>query len=307
MPVSIESIRQLNKVSLLAMEPVFTGPKDLGEPYKTPWKVQMYSNGNIQLGGNIESADPLHETLQGVGTNRILNLGMGLIKGATEYSTQIDYAHKYIFQGASKLEFSLTGYLVYEDDPEIDYYQPLDRLAYLTFPSRGNEAINDTLQYLVDRAREAVPLVDRMAETISGAVGAVLTGFSADEDKRDAAWDNVKSGINNYIGRAWVLRSPPTFHGARSGTGLDLRYGAMLIQDVFVREMRVNVPQLYYEGGYPPYLEVTLSLSTMRPITSQSFQGMMRGTRYNAAPPSNDAKEYERPTDEIVVPPNPTN
>lgn len=72
------------------------------------------------------------------------------------------------------------------------------------------------------------------------------------------------------------MKVPPTFDFKKAGSGLDFRYGGVLISDVFIKSMKVEVPTLFYEGGYPAVLQVTLDLATFRPLTATAFNKIMR-------------------------------
>ena len=95
------------------------------------------------------------------------------------------------------------------------------------------------------------------------------------------------------------MKVPPTFDFKKAGSGLDFRYGGVLISDVFIKSMRVEVPTLYYEGGYPPVLQVTLDLATFRPLTATAFNKIMRTEAQSwASDGVGVARKYEKQREE---------
>ena len=56
-----------------------------------------------------------------------------------------------------------------------------------------------------------------------------------------------------------------------------LGYGRTYVDDVFIRSLSVRIPELYYDGGFPQVIEVSLTFETLRVATADMLYGAVTG------------------------------
>lgn len=290
--LSIENIRKLNRAHLLAIEVPLPPGEGWGETDsavknvpagKAPWHVSLYTSSGISLNGSVDTSAPMGDLLSKATSNKVVSWGMQ----AVGLSPQFDFSQKYNFMGTKPLQFSIQGALVLENDPTTDYIIPLKRLAYLTYPARALPVSLDALFEGISAAVKALD-ADRtklgsVLMNVRSNLGALLNASFSDLNwtessaKGDAGWDQINSFMAKVLGKMYAMVPPPTFDWFRSGSGLDFKYGNTLISDVYIRSFNVQVPTLYFEGGWPPYMQVSLELGTFRNMTYDLFNSIIQG------------------------------
>lgn len=280
MSLSIESIRELNKMHLLAVNiPQKASAKTKwAASGEYPWKVSLYAGSSLALGGAIQITDPLSSILNSVTQNKWVAGALNIAQGGWGIAPQLDIAQKYLYSGVDPLTFQVTGLLVLQNDLEEDFLTPLEQLSYLTFPDRGSVlAVGKSIEDLQNGLKKLVGDKLGFLTNLTNNLGALYNTLTGNEGSPDAqGWKAFQDSFNEWIGQVYTMKVPPTFDFKKAGSGLDFRYGGVLISDVFIKSMRVEVPTLYYEGGYPPVLQVTLDLATFRPLTATAFNKIMR-------------------------------
>lgn len=276
MSFSISSLRELNKVHLLTNS---IPPKE-GTDWAsggTSWKVDLFSGGSVSLGGEIQYSTPLQSLVNSITNNKVVQLGMFIGQAGWGLAPQLDFAKKYLYSGIEPLKFSITGFLVVESSIQEDLIVPLEKLAYLTFPTQGDavlDKVGDFFSYLGSKFSS----LGEWMESFKDAAGAVYNVINGEKNQTESeGFNDLVSDINNLIGDAHMMNVPPTFNVRRAGSGLDFRYGNILISDVFIKSMKIDIPTLFYESGYPQAIRVDLSLETFRPLTSTAFSNMISG------------------------------
>lgn len=280
MSLSIESIRELNKMHLLAVNiPQKTTAAQkwaVSGPY--PWKVSLYAGSSVNLGAAIQTTDPLASIVNSVTQNRWVSGALKVAQVGWGIAPQIDIAQKYLYSGSDPLTFQVTGLLALQTDIETDFLTPLEQLSYLAFPERGSvieagKTIEDLSRGLKKLAGDKLGFLTNITNNI-GAIYNTLTGNVGGSESQ--GWTEFQEFFNEMVGQAYTMKVPPTFRFDTAGSGLDFRYGAILISDVFIKSMKVEIPTLFYEGGYPAVIQVTLDLATFRPITATAFNKILR-------------------------------
>lgn len=281
MPLNLEAIRELNKFHL---EGVRLPSRETVEGTLNPMpktgpaiNVSLYAgSSNLSLGGQVESTDPLAGLFNSVFNNKVMSLARTIASVGYGIPTQLDYAKKFQFTGVNSLKFSVSGVLALQNSIETDFLQPLANLAYLTFPSRSYkisaDKILDTFEGFFKNT--GINFLANFRSNVGSVYNMVMGDLKSDGKQ---GWDKLKELINGITGTAYLLRVPPTFEMSDAGSGLDFRYGKILISDVFIRSMQVSIPTLYYSEGVPSVIEVRLDLETFRPITADLFDKIMRG------------------------------
>ena len=161
MPLSIEQIQELNKVHLYvsscsdpamsmgASDSTMSGDVSRGgsSGSSSVWTMGMYSEGGLQ----IDSA------LKGVGGDNAWGLKKttekfsdsligGLANRLGGYVLQLDYNQFYNYSGSEPLRFSSKCFLVLRTSVEEDFFNPLLRLFFLTYPTRSGASVQEGLQ-----------------------------------------------------------------------------------------------------------------------------------------------------------------
>lgn len=294
--LSVENIRKLNRAHLLAIEVPLPSGENWGETDsnsdsavkgvpagKAPWHVSLYTSSGISLSGNVEASSPFADILGNITRNKVVST----IAHIAGLSPQFDFSQKYMFMGTQPLSFSIQGALILENDPVTDYLIPLKRLSYLTYPSRATPL---TLDGVFDSINKAIIAMGKdqtkfgqtvmgLRDNLGSVVNFVVGGLSVDTANQSGkdGWEQIKDFMGRTLGSLYPLIPPPTFDWERSGSGLDFKYGTTLISDVFIKSLKVDIPTLYYEGGWPPYMTVSLELGTFRNITYDLFNDILQG------------------------------
>lgn len=291
---SIENLRKLNMFHLLAINiPERNGASwalssedDPVIPSSGhPWKVSFYASNGVALDGSIQVTDPLASIGKGITSNKVMAAAAGLGTAFFGIAPQIDIAKKFLYSGVSTLDFTLTGCLALETDPTTDYYTPIDKLSYLTYPTRAAEMNFDDLfdaldvvssQWFGAESKAGTAVRDMFGATYQNIMGKAQTDKQTSESSK-AGWDTIKKWFGESIGKAYTMSAPPTFTWNKAGSGLDFRYGKLLISDVYIKSFKIEYPTLYYDEGLPALIPVTLSLGTFRPLTATMLNSIMQG------------------------------
>lgn len=301
MPLSAGSLRNLNKIALMAIgikPPTLTG-RFVVEQGDNFWKIEMYSSSELDLGGAVTVSDVLGGAVNKVLSNKVVNLGFTIANVGWGVAPQLDFPTKFTFQGSKPLEFTVNAELVLQSSVEQDYLRPLEALCYLALPTRGRvlslsgliTKIIDWGQGLFVGAKEEDK--QKWSTAFKNNVGAVYNGIqsiyyrSTDQEVRGAAasgrsgaegYGALTQAFNSSVGAAYFMNVPPPFRVTTAGSGLDLRYGTVLISDVYIKSIQLRMPTLFYEGGYPAHIPITLGFGTYRPLTADSLYNMVNST-----------------------------
>lgn len=319
MPLSIEQIQELNKVHLYVSscsDPAMsTGESDStmsGDASRggssgssSVWTMGMYSEGGLQ----IDSA------LKGVGGDNAWGLKKttekfsdSLIGGLTNrlggYVLQLDYNQFYNYSGSEPLRFSSKCFLVLRTSVEEDFFNPLLRLFFLTYPTRSGASVQEGLQGAIRSGLDQLESWrGRLQSSLSGDSSKVLN--KAGVAIADAGsfilqvFDGLAKDLGDFTrastGSVYAMYTPPTFttfgdhrasvyfnghevrYFSKTGSGLSVCYGNVYIPNVFITGLSINIPKLYYHGGFPQVIEVSISYQTLRPATSNLLYDIVRG------------------------------
>lgn len=287
MAFSIESIRNLNKIHLLAMNIDQKENRILDtNPWQpspgTPWRVSMYGGASIGIGGNIEYDNPLGNIVKSLTNNALVRTAATLGTWAGGIAPDIDINRKFMYAGVGNLSFHARGILVLENDIVEDYFVPIEKLTYLAFPDRGDalelgKKIKEVSDSLKNWLKKDFGVDYSFTNSVGAAVNSIanffkLEGATSDDSK---GFELLEKKITSLTGTAYTMKIPPTFDPTKAGSGLDFRYGGILISDVFIKSLKFDIPKLYYQGGYPAVINVDMDLETMRPITATAITKIM--------------------------------
>lgn len=353
MPLSLEKIRELNKVSLYVTCcsdpcPAFgsslptvsgdSGLKGSGVRVSDPWVLGMYSSGGFPLSSGVEYGDRVDDAIKAMGSDGpfwshgfFKALGMGLQQG-WGLMPQLDYAHKMYLKSSAPLKFSLKCYLCLETSVYDDFLRPLSQLFFLTYPTRSSDS--DALTTLVDKASDGVRKLGEWSSEMRSSYSSKLPASGVGEASGVGGsesggvyvwWDRfmqslfsvgelsagaVEEGLswlketaipwlNHALGDGlYLLYCPPTcrslwFAGSGSrevtyggntvyyydvvGSGLLVKYGSVVVPDCVITSLNIDIPKLYYRGGYPGLIEVELGFQTLRVGTSNLLRDTVHG------------------------------
>lgn len=266
--LSVEAIRELNKIKFIVEccdDPVgefssttSTSSKMRGQAL---WSFSLYSSGGFSISGGKQDADTfLKSFMKG-------NSAVNFLKQAvsfTGYVPQIDISRKYLYGGTSPISFDVKVFLVLETDPVTDFLNPLTRLLYLTYPHRVFNA------------------TDKVTEWITAGRDSIMQKFQEGVNEfKVSSWvlNALQALIDTFVGEVCVLGVPPPYNmwTGIAGSGLSIKYGGFVFPDIFINNMSIVSPILLYDGGYPPYLELNLSLETSRLATFDLLLSMFKG------------------------------
>lgn len=308
MPLDIQRLRELNKLSLYVTccsDPA--GRLSMGSA--GVWEFSLYSEGGLGLDAGITTEDLIPGG--GVGSTNIGKFLSGAAQIGWGLVPQVDYSRKFLFQGTSPLSFSSKCYLVLEDDVVSDFYDPLLRLFFLTYPQRGDEMSKSITESVSRFASDFSKDAEKHKDSFWYSLADFLLRGNSGSGGISGAVDWVSKNFNGLFGDVYSLHAPPTFRspivswvtgGRKSGVGRDTRtlsngvevhyypstnsglsvgYGRSFVSNVYIKSLGVSIPKLYYSGGFPQVMEVSLTFETLRVATSDmlfdSLSGRMTG------------------------------
>lgn len=319
MPLSVEQIRELNKVHLYVSscsDPVGNEETPQNESFvpTSPhvWSMGMFSEGGLQLDSALQDLQPWEFGEKLMKTN-VGELASGVLNRYAGIVPQVDYNHFYTYKGTNPLSFSTKCFLVLEEGVDEDFFNPLLRLFFLAYPARGANAMD----WVAGKATELKAWADkRRSEAAEKAEKAKKEGkdnkdIRPIEDTFYTIIDKGASGlkeamglasdaVESQLGTSYSLHVPPTvktvntsssgrgldsieIDGHRvqyyrsNGSGLSVCYGNNYIPNVIITGININIPKLYYHGGFPQVIEVGLSFKTLRVVSANMMYDIVRG------------------------------
>ncbi len=313
MPLSIEQIRELNKVHLYVSscsDPVGNEETPQNESFvpTSPhvWSMGMFSEGGLQLDSALQDLQPwrfgenLMKTDVGKLASGVLNRYAGIVP-------QVDYNHFYTYNGTNPLSFSTKCFLVLEEGVDEDFFNPLLRLFFLAYPARGANAMDwvagkaTELKAWADKQRSAAAeKKDKKENDIRPLEEAFYTIIDKGASGLQEAMGLMSDVVETQLGTSYSLHVPPTvktvntsssgrgldsieIDGHRvqyyrsNGSGLSVCYGNNYIPNVIITGININIPKLYYHGGFPQVIEVGLSFKTLRVVSANMMYDIVRG------------------------------
>lgn len=319
--LSLQKIRELNQLYLhvaccsdpagrISMGSPDSGAMDQGAGV---WSFGMFADGGTRLNAAIKG-DPGPG-----GMNNVLNTTLGrwgatILREGWGVIPQLDYSRKFIFQGTDTVSLDFTCYLVLENDVVSDFFDPLIRLFFLTYPRRTTATLPDlaaqgvdSMSTAINRFNENVGALQQSWESqgksglaLGAAIaGHFISGFGFTAEMLSTLVSTVANYVDDWTGGIYGMVAPPTFMSKLSGklgvsaetlpngvkltyypdvgSGLALSYGRLYVPNVYISSLSVQYPKLYYDGGYPQYLTVSLSFRTMRVATADMLYSAVTG------------------------------
>lgn len=317
MPLNIQAIRALNRLELhitCCSDPAGRITSATNDVLHTAgganvWSFGMYSEGGLSLNAGIQAQDAADKAGSSkFARSSLAAIGSGVLAAGWGVVPQLDYSRKFLFQGSEPLSFNMTCYLVLENDVVLDFFDPLIRLFFLTYPRRtvqtlGASAVTglDNVTSWADKEKASYETLHNTADSslwdkmITGA----LSGFSFGAEVVGDTLEWVTKNADKYLGGVYGLIAPPTFWTPLSNhwsnceaplsngvkvnyypswdTGLAVSYGRTYIPNVYVKSLAVEVPKLYYEGGFSQVLKVSIGFETLRRATVDNMYNAVIG------------------------------
>lgn len=318
--LSLQKIRELNQLYLhvaCCSDPAgrvsATGPDsgaiDMGAGV---WSFGMYADGGTRLAAAIKTPSSTLDKSSAVLETALGKAGAMVLREAWGVIPQIDYSRKFIFNGSDTVSLDFTCYLVLEEDVVRDFFDPLIRLFFLTYPRRTTATLPDIaaqgvsdLSAAMKRQATRLDFASAAREAagqstfLQDAVSSVVSGLGLTAEGFASFLSGVSDVVEDWAGEIYGMIAPPTFMSKLSGklgvaatvlpngvklsyfpdvgSGLAISYGRLYVPNVYISSLSVQYPKLYYAGGYPQYLVVSISFRTMRVATADMLYSAVTG------------------------------
>lgn len=320
--LNLQKIRELNQLYLhvaccsdpagrISVDGPTSGAMDQGAGV---WSFGMFADGGTRLNAAIKGPSSSLDKSSAVLDTSLGKFGAMALREAWGVIPQIDYSRKFIFNGSDTVNLDFTCYLVLEEDVVRDFFDPLIRLFFLTYPRRTTATLPDLaaqgvsdLSQALDRGAAKFKSLSSTWETSGRSVLAsgadvasyIVSGLGLGAEAFASFLSGVSDFVEDWAGEIYGMIAPPTFMSKVSGklgvssavlpngvkltyypdvgSGLALSYGRLYIPNVFISSLSVQYPKLYYAGGYPQYLVVNISFRTMRVATADMLYSAITG------------------------------
>lgn len=318
--LSLQKIRELNQLYLhvaccsdpagrISVDGPTSGAMDQGAGV---WSFGMYADGGTRLNAAIKGPSSSLDKSSAVLETALGKFGAMALREAWGVIPQIDYSRKFIFNGSDTVNLDFTCYLVLEEDVVRDFFDPLIRLFFLTYPRRTTATLPDLaaqgvsdLSAAMRRQATRLDFISAVREAagqstvLQDVVSSVVSGLGLGAEEFASFLSGVSDVVEDWAGEIYGMIAPPTFMSKVSGklgvssavlpngvkltyypdvgSGLALSYGRLYIPNVFISSLSVQYPKLYYAGGYPQYLVVNISFRTMRVATADMLYSAITG------------------------------
>lgn len=171
---------------------------------------------------------------------KVITLASNMLLGI---APAFDIPRWFTYKGTDPISFSLKCSLLLHNDVKKDLVDPLLALVNLFLPSRNLEgsASDATKDWAV-----------KIKEFASKAMNFISSDIAQSSDK------------------IYVLNLPETMRPT-SGKRLTLSYGPngkMHFDDILISGIAVEIPMLTIEDGYPERIDISMTLETLRPATT---------------------------------------
>lgn len=323
--LSLQKIRELNQLYLhvaccsdpagrISVAGPDSGAIDMGAGV---WSFGMYADGGTRLNAAIKTPSSSLDKSSAVLETALGKAGAMVLREAWGVIPQIDYSRKFIFNGSDTVSLDFTCYLVLEEDVVRDFFDPLIRLFFLTYPRRTTATLPDLaaqgmseLSSALDRQSQRLDFFSSMQDAsgrstvLPDLASRVVSGMGLAADKFASFISNVSDVVEDWAGEIYGMIAPPTFMSKISGklgvaaavlpngvkltyfpdvgSGLAISYGRLYIPNVYISSLSVQYPKLYYAGGYPQYLVVSISFRTLRVATADMLYSAVTGQITNS-------------------------
>ena len=261
--LNIEYLRELNKFTILKLKADKYG-EPIGAPtqiYRAPFTGGFSYDLGVEYSGLFGGARELNSW------EKYANI----IGSMFDIPTMIDTRKRMFFSGSKEISISIPTFLVLQDSYEDDIRKPLLSLMSYVLPTRSEsvslEEYKKTYLDEIDKQRskwnKKSENKDKSGEgsTLSG----VLYGLYSD------FWNLLQEGanmLNLWVGRQWLI-TPPEPVKAADGCLLRAKFGNKYsLDEIAINSVRVTVPEFIYEDGYPPYVKVDITISSLRMATT---------------------------------------
>lgn len=260
MPFSLKAYKQINKLMIIGKVPNV-------DPYK-----ELYQGLGIKLGSTeiifsaytnqgfvVKASTVTKETDHNMDTGSISSV-LSLATAFANKVPALDYPKRFLYSGTEAMKWSIDCYLPINDIPSTDadaqaildqnINWPIARLFGLFLPSQSPTSVSGDI-------------IDTISSWTSGWFGEALT-------------DLAQSG-EDYIGKVYTLNVPFPYSAREKALDKNLvfKLGGMRIEEITVLGAEVRIPALTYENGLPDHVDITISFSTLRPLTTETFKGGM--------------------------------
>lgn len=256
---NLNTIRTWNKLYLRGTVSTVDGDSQKSKPisFEAYCKDPIRLNTSIKIdNGNSNAAGMLNTVLSLLGT-----------------TSALDIPRKYSFRGTDPLSFSQQCYLVLEDSVEQDFVHWFDNLIKLYLPKSVNTFKETAPAGLSDVAKFVDDAFSALGDGFSDLTGLITSFISKDLSQWSTrSLTELRKGIR-YLKIPDAL-SPVDFNESQS---LTFERGAIKISGLFIKSVSITIPELLYEGGYPPYIGLNITFESFRPASDRSFTDFFKG------------------------------
>lgn len=262
MSFSLDAYRKINKLKIIGIIPDVDPYKSLYQNLGVPLGVQevifeAYTNQGFKVNASTNQKGTSHDMSS---DNNIIQKIMSIGSSAFGKVPALDYPKKFLYSGTECLEWSIDCYLPLNDIPDLQVdaqsyidrtiNNPIARLFGLFLPSQSDKTVS-------------TDIVNSISSWANTWVGEIISSAS--------------TASNKYIGKVYSLNVPfPYALGANEvDQNLIFRIGGMRIEEVVVTGADVRIPPFTYENGLPDHVDITISFSTLRPLTTNTFKDGM--------------------------------
>ena len=238
--LSLQKIRELNQLYLhvaccsdpagrISVDGPTSGAMDQGAGV---WSFGMYADGGTRLNAAIKGTSSSLDKSSAVLETALGKFGAMALREAWGVIPQIDYSRKFIFNGSDTVNLDFTCYLVLEEDVVRDFFDPLIRLFFLTYPRRTTATLPDlaaqgvsSLSQALDRGAAKFKSLSSTWETSGRSVLAsgadvasyIVSGLGLGAEAFASFLSGVSDFVEDWAGEIYGMIAPPTFMSKVSG------------------------------------------------------------------------------------------
>ncbi len=237
---SIEELRKNNKVVLTALS-------DTGIPKEI---YTGYLMNGFSFGVSISDKGFDTSMLSGGSDNTWVKAGGHIMQKMAGIPLGVDMRKLQLYGGSKSVSFKLDTFLYLKESYNTDIANPLNSLMDWCLPSRDKSS-NEAVSVIKDKS-------NGIGKNLTGVLGELWT-----------ALQKIVDEAVETIGEIYTLVPPPAFTGNNK---LQLKIGKFTYEDVFVKDISIQIPQLFLYGGLPDHVKVSFNVETLRVATKQSIR-----------------------------------
>jgi hypothetical protein len=180
----------------------------------------------------------------------------------------IDTTRRAAYTGPEPIAYQVDTFLYMRDDFIKDIVNPLMILLALCLPVRVTHNISAALDGLAHKVIEKV--------TSWGPINEIMT---AAKEFLGLGDEIITKPFTTLFGEAYLIAPPAPYSMFNQNTVGELTalVGGLRLSNIVIESIRINVPTLLIEGGYPDRLAIQINLRSLRLPTYDYIQDMFSG------------------------------